>query len=55
VTDIESAKEIDNREWHSYPVVGTVRYASINAHLRKGEFKTLITVTVVNTGCFLFR
>ena len=43
VTDIGLAKEIDDREWHSYPVVGTVRYASINAHLGKGECRTLIT------------
>ena len=43
VTDIGLAKEIDDREWHSYPIVGTVRYASINAHLGKGECRTLIT------------
>ena len=43
VTDIGLAKEIDDGECHSYPVVGTVRYASINAHLGKGECRTLIT------------
>jgi casein kinase 1/casein kinase I family protein HRR25 len=42
VTDIGLAKEIDHREWQSYPGVGTIRYASINAHLRKGEHRTLI-------------
>jgi hypothetical protein len=42
VTDIGLAKEIDNRERHSYPVVGTVRYASINAHLGNGEYMTSI-------------
>jgi len=35
VTDIGLAKEIEDRDWHSYPIVGTVRYASINAHLGK--------------------
>ena len=45
VTDIWLAKETDHREWHSYPVVGTVRYASINAHLGKGEHRPLITKT----------
>ena len=43
VTDIGLAKEIDDGECHSYSVVGTVRYASINAHLGKGECRTLIT------------
>jgi len=42
VTDIGLAKEIDDQEWHSYPVVSTVRYTSINAHLGKGECRTLI-------------
>jgi serine/threonine protein kinase len=45
VADIGLAKEIDQREWHSYPVIGTVRFASINAHLGKGECRPLITTT----------
>jgi serine/threonine protein kinase len=45
VTDIGLAKEIEDRDWHSYPVVGTVRYASINVHLGKGECRTSATKT----------
>jgi serine/threonine protein kinase len=37
VTDIGLAKEIQDLG-HSYPLVGTIRYASINAHLGKGQF-----------------
>lgn len=36
VTDIGLAKEIEDRDTRVYPVVGTVRYASISAHLGKG-------------------
>jgi hypothetical protein len=43
VTDIGLAKKIEDREWHGYLVVGTVRYGSINAHLGVGECRTLIT------------
>ena len=42
VTDIGLAKEIEYRDWHNYPIVGTVRYASINAHLGTGECRTSI-------------
>lgn len=38
VTDIGLAKEIeDNKYRRRYPIVGTVRYASINAHLGKEQ------------------
>jgi serine/threonine protein kinase len=40
-TDIGLAKEIEDRDRHTYPLVGTLRYASINAHLGKGECSTL--------------
>ncbi len=40
VTDIGLAKDIEDRDWHSYPVVGTLRYASIKAHLGKGKCRT---------------
>jgi len=42
VTDIGLAKEINNRERHGYSVVGTLRYASINAHLGNSKYITLI-------------
>jgi serine/threonine protein kinase len=41
VTDIGLAKEIENHDY-SYSIVGTIRYASINAHLGKGECITSI-------------
>ncbi len=37
MTDIGLAKEIEDPDRHMYSVVGTLRYASINAHLGKGE------------------
>jgi len=37
VTDIGLAKEIEDQDGRSYSVVGTIRYASINAHLGKGQ------------------
>lgn len=41
ITDIGLAKEVDYRD-RSYGVVGTLRYASINAHLGKGKSNNLI-------------
>ena len=41
MTDIGLAKEIEDSNRHSYSVVGTLRYASINAHLGKGECSML--------------
>lgn len=37
VTDIGLAKAIEDRQRHTYPIVGTVRYASVNAHLGNGK------------------
>ncbi|KAF1809587.1 casein kinase-like protein I isoform epsilon [Eremomyces bilateralis CBS 781.70] len=37
MTDIGLAKEIEGGDRQSYPVVGTLRYASINAHLGKEQ------------------
>jgi casein kinase 1/casein kinase I family protein HRR25 len=34
-TDIGLAKEIEDPDRRTYSVVGTLRYASINAHLEK--------------------
>jgi len=42
VTDIGLAKEMDHRQGGSYPVVGTLRYASIGAHRGQGEYRILI-------------
>jgi len=36
-TDISLGKEIEDPGRHTYSVVGTLRYASINAHLRKEQ------------------
>jgi serine/threonine protein kinase len=36
-TDIGLAKEIEDPSMHIYSVVGTLRYASISAHLGKGR------------------
>jgi hypothetical protein len=48
VTDIGLAKEIEDRDWHSYPVVSTIRYASIKAHLRKGKRRTFTSKVPTN-------
>ena len=48
VTDIGLAREIDDRDRYGYPVVGTIRYASINAHLGKGEWRTSATRRLAN-------
>ncbi|PVH96983.1 kinase-like protein [Periconia macrospinosa] len=37
MTDVGLAKEIEEPDRRSYPVVGTLRYASINAHLGKEQ------------------
>jgi serine/threonine protein kinase len=37
VTDMGLAKDMKNQDIYSGHVVGTVRYASINAHIGKGE------------------
>jgi serine/threonine protein kinase len=41
ITDIGLAKEIEDPKRHIYSVVGTLRYASINAHLGKGEYRAM--------------
>lgn len=41
MTDIGLAKEIEDPDKRIYSVVGTLRYASINAHLGNGECCTL--------------
>ena len=41
MTDIGLAKEIEDPDRHMYSVVGTLRYASINAHLGKGKCSML--------------
>lgn len=42
MTDIGLAKEIEDPDKRTYSVVGTLRYASINAHLGKGEWSRLL-------------
>lgn len=42
-TDIGLGKEIENPNRRTYSVVGTLRYASINAHLGKGRRSTTHT------------
>ncbi|KAI1451821.1 kinase-like domain-containing protein [Annulohypoxylon moriforme] len=41
MTDIGLAKEIEHLDRRTYSVVGTLRYASINAHLGNSECCTL--------------
>lgn len=45
ITDIGLAQEIVDQDWHGYPLVGTVCYTSINAHLGKGEYATSVAET----------
>jgi serine/threonine protein kinase len=43
MTDIGLGKEIEDRDRRTYSVVGTLRYASINAHLGRGRLSTMHT------------
>jgi serine/threonine protein kinase len=51
VTDIGLAKEIEDPDRRIYSVVGTLRYASINAHLGKGKTGILQRKTSLTGQC----